>query len=142
MAEFAYNNAKNASSGHMPLKLNYGYQLWMFYKKNINLCSKSKSAEKLLAKLREQMIVCQKNLYYAPKLQKRAYNKGVKPRSYVSNNKVWLNSKYIKIKQNRKLKARFFRPFKILHLVGKQVYKLQLFKKWKIHDVFYMSLLK
>ena len=30
----------------------------------------------------------------------------------------------------------------MLHLVGKQVYKLELSKKWRIYDVFYMSLLE
>ena len=46
------------------------------------------------------MTVCQKNLHHAQKLQKRAYNKGVKARSYALGEKVWLNSKYIKTKQN------------------------------------------
>ena len=39
------------------------------------------------------MIVCWKNLYHAQELQKRAHNKGVKPRNYASNDKVWLNNK-------------------------------------------------
>ena len=30
----------------------------------------------------------------------------------------------------------------MLHLIGKQAYKLELPKKWKIHDVFYVSLLE
>ena len=46
------------------------------------------------------IIVYKKNLYYSLKLQKRAYNKGVKPWSYIPSNKVWLNNKYIKIKEN------------------------------------------
>ena len=88
------------------------------------------------------MTVCSKNLYHAQKLQKRAYNKGVKSQSYISDNKVWLNSKYIKTKQNQKLEAKFFGPFQMLHLIRKQVYKLELPRKWRIHDVFYISLLE
>ena len=53
-----------------------------------------------------------------------------------------MNSKYIKTKHNQKLKAKFFEPFRVLYPVGKQVYKLGLPKKWKIHDVFYVSLLE
>ena len=53
-----------------------------------------------------------------------------------------MNSKYIKTKRNRKLEAKFFGPFRVLHPVGKQAYKLELPKKWRIHDVFYMSLLE
>ena len=66
------------------------------------------------------MIVCRENLYYAQELQKQAYNKGIKPRSYAPNNKIWLNSKYIKTKQNQKLEVKFFGPFWVLHPVEKQ----------------------
>ena len=58
MAEFAYNNTKNASPSHTSFKLNYDYHSWMFYKKKVNLCSKAKSADKLLAKLEELMVFC------------------------------------------------------------------------------------
>ena len=102
MMEFAYNNFKNASTGHMPLKLNSGYPPRISYKKNVDARFQSMLVDKLSAKLRDLMIVCWENLYHAQELQKRAYNKGVKPWSYVSNKKVWLNNKYIKTKCNRK----------------------------------------
>ena len=65
MAEFAYNNAKNASFGHTAFKLNCGYHCQMSYKNNVDPHSKSKSADKLSMKLRELMIVCRENLHYA-----------------------------------------------------------------------------
>ena len=65
---------------------------------DINFCSKSKSADELLAELQELMIVCHKKLYHAQELQKRTHNKGVKPRSYAPSDKVYLNIKYIKTK--------------------------------------------
>ena len=88
------------------------------------------------------MYVCRKNLQHAQKLQKRYYDKHAKPRSYTPGDKVWLNSKYIKTKQNRKLEFKFFGPFWVLHTVGKQAYKLELPKRWRIHDVFHVSLLE
>ena len=142
MAEFAYNNAKNASTGHISFELNYGYHPQMSYKKDVDPRFQSKSADELSAELRELMIVCHKNLYHVQELQKRAHNKGVKPRSYAFGEKVWLNSKYIKIKRNEKLEAKFLGPFRVLHPVEKQAYKLELLNKWRIHDVFYVSLLK
>ena len=142
MAEFVYNNAKNASSGHTPFKLNCGYHPRMLYEDDVDPCSKSKSADKLLTELRKLMIVCRENLNHAQKLQKRAHDKGVMSRNYAPDDQVWLNSKYIKSKQNRKLEAKFFGPFQVLHPVGKQVYKLELPRKWRIHDVFHVSLLE
>ena len=39
MAEFAYNNAKNASTGHKPFELNCGYHPHVSFKENTDLCS-------------------------------------------------------------------------------------------------------
>ena len=60
----------------------------------------------------------QKNLQHAQELQKRAHNKGTKRRSYAPGEKVWLNSKYIKTKYNRKLEGKIFGLFQVLHPVG------------------------
>ena len=142
MAEFTYNNTKNTSIGHTLFKLNCGYYLRMFYKEKVDPRFKSKSANELSAKLKELMIICQENLHHAQEFQKRAHNKDIKPRSYALSEKVWLSSKYIKIKQNRKLEAKIFGPFRILYPVGKQAYKLELSKKWKIHNIFHVLLLE
>ena len=88
------------------------------------------------------MIVCWKNLYHTQELQNRAHDKEVKPWSYTSGKKVWLNSKYIETKHNQKLETKFFGRFRVLYPIGKQVYKLELPKKWGIHDIFHLSLLK
>lgn len=66
----------------------------------------------------------------------------MKSKSYASNNKVWLNSKYIKTKQNCKLESKFFSLFWVFYPVENQVYKLKLPKKWRIHDIFHVLLLK
>ena len=79
MAEFAYNNAKNASTGHTSFELNCGYHPWVSYKKDLDPYSKSKTAEELSSKLPNLMAVCQQNLHHAQEFQKRAHNKGVKP---------------------------------------------------------------
>ena len=142
MAKFAYNNGKNASIGHTPFELNCGYYLCVSFEKDTNSRLQLKIANKLLTKLQKLMTVFQENLYYAQKLQKQAYDKGVKLKSYAPSEKVWLNSKYLKTKQNRKLEAKFFKLFQVVHLVGKQAYKLELPKRYRKHDVFHMSLLE
>ncbi len=142
MAEFAYNNAKNACTGHTPFELNCGYHPRVSFKEDIDSRSRSRSANELADELRELMEVCCQNFLHAQELQKRAYDKGIKSHSYAPGEKVWLNSKYIKPKRNKKLESKFFGPFRVLYAVGKQVYKLALPMKWKIHDIFHISLLK
>ena len=142
MAEFTYNNTKNSSTGFISFELNYGYHPRISFDKDTNFRSQSRSADKVSAKLQDLMTICQENFHHAQELQKRAHNKGVKRRSYGPSNKVELNSKYIKTKRNQKLEAKFFELFRVLHLVGKQTYKLELSKWWKMHNLFHLSFLK
>ena len=81
IAEFAYNNAKNLSTGPTLFELNCGYHPHVFFEEDTNFRSQSKSADKLLAELQDLMTVYQKKLYHAQELQKQAQNKGVKSRS-------------------------------------------------------------
>ena len=101
------------------LSWNCSYHPGILYKEKVNLHFQFNSADKLSEEFRELMIVYCENFYYAQELQKRAHDKGVKPRSYAPSKKVWLNSKYIKTKRNRKFEAKFFEPFWVLHLVRK-----------------------
>ena len=59
MAEFAFNNTKNASTNHTPFKLNYGFHPQAFFEDNVNLYSRSCSANKLVKKLRKLINICQ-----------------------------------------------------------------------------------
>ena len=60
MAEFTYNNAKNASTSYTSFELNCGYHPRVSYKKEeiLNPRSKSKTAEELSSEFQELMIVC------------------------------------------------------------------------------------
>ena len=111
MAKLADNNANNASTDYIISKLNISYHSKVLFKENINSHSRSYSTDKLAEKLRELIEVCYQNLFYIQKLHKRLYNKGIKSCSYVLDEKVQLNSKYIKIKKNKKLKNKFFGIF-------------------------------
>ena len=120
--------------------MNCGFQPRVFYEEDVNPRSKSKTAEQLATELETLMSICRENLQHAQELQKCYHDKHIKPRSYTPGDKVWLNNKYINTKRNRKLEFKFFGLFRVLHLVGKQACKLELPNKWRIHDVFHVSL--
>lgn len=88
------------------------------------------------------MSTCCDNLFYAQKLQKQTHDKGVKLRRYIPSDKVWLKSKFIKTKWKQKLETKFFGLFQILHPVTKQAYKLELFNKRRVHNIFHILLLE
>ena len=64
MTKFAYNNAKNASTGYTLFELNYRYYHCVSYKEDLDPHSKSRTTEKLSSELQELMAVCQQNLYH------------------------------------------------------------------------------
>ena len=88
MAEFAYNNAKNLTTGYTPFKLNYDYYPKVLFKKNLNLYFKSYFADKLAKELRELIEICCQNLLYIQELQKKAHNKGAKNCNYTPGKKI------------------------------------------------------
>ncbi len=98
MAEFAYNNVKNTSTGHMSFELNYNFHPSASYKKDVDPRATLKSTNKLAIELKELMVIYKENLQYMQELQKRYHNKHAKHKSYAPSDKDWLNSKYIKIK--------------------------------------------
>ena len=66
----------------MPFELNCGYHLWVSYEEDIDPRSKFKLVDELSAELWELIAICQEKLHHAQELQKQAYDKGVKPKSY------------------------------------------------------------
>ena len=51
MAKFAYNNAKNASTGHTPFELNCCYHSCVSFEEDTDPRSRTKTADELLAEL-------------------------------------------------------------------------------------------
>ena len=63
--------------------------------------------------------------------------------TYNVGNKVYLNSKNIKLMQPaKKLDYKYYRPYTINEAIRKQVYKLELLPSMKIHNVFHVFLLE
>lgn len=142
MAEFVYNNVNNTITGHISFKLNFGHHPRVSFGNETDPHSKSRSTNEPANELRNLKSICQQNLMHAQELQKHTPDKGMKPYSYAPGKKVWLTSKYIRTKQNQKLKAKFFRPFQVFYPMSKQIYKLELPARQKIDNVFHVLLLQ
>ena len=88
------------------------------------------------------MIVFKKRLHNSQKHQIKYKNVRIKVIKFQIKDYVHLNEKNIRIKRNRKLKWKQFESFKIFEKIENQTYKLNLFKQWRIHDIFHVLLLK
>lgn len=75
--------------------------------------------------------------------QKRYYDKGHVHVEFQPDDWVLLNSKNLKFKVGMpKLLPRYVGPFQVKKRVGKVAYELIIPQRWRIHDVFHVSLLE
>ncbi len=68
MAEFAYNNTKNISTGYTLFELNCGYHPKVFFEEDVDPCLRSRSANGLAKKLKKLMEVCCQTLLHTQEL--------------------------------------------------------------------------
>ena len=75
--------------------------------------------------------------------QKEHHDRYTSRMLFDSGEKVWLSVKNIRItRPYKKLDYKRHVPFTVLKVVGRQAYRLDLFKTMKIYPVFYVSLLE
>lgn len=83
IADFVYNNVKNANIFYILFKLNYGYYPCICFENKTNSCWKVYLANKLVEKLRDLILICQQNLFNIQEVQKKVYDKGVQSKNYI-----------------------------------------------------------
>ena len=142
MTEFAYNNSKHTFTQMSSFETMQKYTLRMFFENFANFKTKFKSAKKHAEKLIELMKILKVNLAYAQKQQTKYKNAKIKLMNFDVDSYVNVNVKNIRIKRNKKLKWKFFESFKILNTIKNQTYRINIFKRWRIHNVFHVSLLE
>jgi Chromo (CHRromatin Organisation MOdifier) domain len=145
LAEFAYNNARNSSTGMSPFYANYGYHPRASLKVQPRSDQRNPAAEDLANHLKQVHEELRWNLGQAQERYKKNFDRKANPAPpFVVGDLVWLNRKNIATtRPSRKFDSKRFGPFKILKVVGdsKLAFQLELPPQWKIHDVFHASLL-
>ena len=143
-AQFAYNNARQASIGTSPFQALMGYSPTFEPRHG----SETRDADIPTAQERVEAIhTLRKKMLErwqdAAASQAKYYNENHKPQTFKNGERVALSTKYLKLKQtSKKLNPRFIGPFRVAEAIGKQAYRLHLPPQYRVHPVFHVSLLE
>ena len=146
LAEFSYNNAKQASTKLSPFFANYA-----FHPTVRPLISPPQSSLNLAPPTVEDLVERLKNVHEqlvdvltsAQNQQAKYYDAKHKPLYLSVGDKVWLLSTNIRTtRPSKKLDWKRLGPFTITAKIGLQAYRLQLPPSMKIHPTFHASLLE
>jgi hypothetical protein len=143
-AEFAHNNAFHESVEVTPFYLNHGRhpRTPMGGKRDDDVSADSAA---FVERLQSTLTLARKLLIAAQQRQKAYADKHRIEKSYKVGEQVLLSTKYLNIKHgktNRKLLPKWIGPFKVVQKVGPVSYKLEMNLGWRVHSVFYVSLLE
>ena len=147
-AEFAYNDAVNASTGYTPFYLNSGRHprtpLAMFCTPVTD--QGSEAVKEYAARLRLDLSHARESLQAAQVRMAKYADLKRRDRMFQVGDKVWLAAKNLRLPaaQNakNKLQPKFYGPYKVLEVVSPQAYRLDLPKTLKIHPVINIGFLK
>ena len=139
LAEFAHNCWPNATTKKSPYDLIMGYTPKVTWPKNFN---KVPSVAKRLDDLEKHTEDAGRNIYQAQKVM-RLRNKGNKRfKPYKEGDQVWIEGANLKtVFPTKKLGPKRYGPFKILKQLSEAVYRVEIPRQWKIHNVFHANLI-
>ena len=143
MAQFAYNSAKNETTGMTPFYANYGYEPTAYRqpRKKIANAEEALMLAKNMAALHMQLA---KDIQFRnQRMTEYANKKRITGPSLKKGDKIYLLRKNIKTKRpSNKLDFKKLGPFEILERIGDVNFKLRLPKTSRLHPVFHISLLE
>jgi hypothetical protein len=145
LAEFAINNILNESLKITPFFANYGYYpRFGFEPITPKDRSAAKNAEELALKMKIIHEYLKFKIYIAQARYKKYANRKRKPAyKFYINQKVWLNSRNIKIaRSQKKLDWKNLEFWPITKVISPYAYRLELPPFIKIHPVFHVNLLR
>jgi hypothetical protein len=146
-AEFACNNAPNASTQMTPFRLCYGRDPTDPYSQITKFPDSIPAAADFHCQRRNAIKQATDALVLAKANQEKYANQSRRDVSFSVGDQVLLSSSHIHLasqaqRPSRKLQARFIGPYPILAKVSPVAYKLELPPSLNIHPVFHVSLLR
>jgi hypothetical protein len=146
-AEFACNNAPNASTGMSPFRVNYGRDPYNPYAAITKIPDEIPASADFLEGLANSTKIATDALALAKANQERNANKSRRDVSFEVNDRVLLSANHINLasqalRPTKKLQHRFIGPYRIIQKISAVAYKLELPDSLRIHPVFHVSLLR
>ena len=150
-AEYVYNNASHSSTGYSSFYTIYGYN------PDFYINTKDSSPEEGGPAINERVPTAKERVQQLDELyislidqwqsivesHAKFYNKKHKLKKFNIKDLIMLLTKNLKQKRpSKKLSYRNIDPFRVKSISGKQAYRLFLPMTYRIHPVFYVSLLK
>jgi hypothetical protein len=135
--EFTHNNRRHAERVHSPFKLIQGDN-------PISIpITFSHTKFPTIEEKMKQMISDRKEALVAHELARTriAHRKQSKFVPFEKDQKVWLDTRNLKMNYHKKIAPKREGPFKIDEVLGPVTYRLKLPESWKIHNVFHAALL-
>jgi hypothetical protein len=146
-AEFACNNAPNASTGMSPFRMNHGRDPFNPYSTIAKFPDEIPAAAEFMEHLSNITKIATDALVLAKANQEKNANKSRRDVQYNVGDQVLLSAHHINLasqanRPSKKLQHRFIGPYKIIKKISTVAYKLELPESLKIHPVFHVSLLR
>lgn len=144
MIELGINSLPNRSTEYLPFFLNCEFHPVVPFKLlKCNEMDMQKNVNSFVQKLDETWDIAVRKIKHVQELQEKCYDTRHKPVEHDVNQLLLLSIVNFKVRGTpSKLKKRFMGYFKVVECIGRQAYRSALPENWRIHLVFYESLLK
>ena len=148
MAEFAYNDSVNATTGFTPFYLNHGRHpntpLNLLYPASTQHLSESVRA--FVVRMQDDLARAKQCIKAAQERQAKYADLHRRDYPWQVGDKAWLSYSHLPVppahNSKKKLRPRFYGPFPVIEVPSPVVVKLQLPASFKIHPVVHVSNLK
>jgi Integrase zinc binding domain/Chromo (CHRromatin Organisation MOdifier) domain len=143
LLEFAYNNSKHAATQSTPFRMYTGLDPLHPASGPAERTYRVPAAEAFVHKMEQELARAKQCIRDAQSKMKIQADKKRQDVTFAVGDEVLLSTKNLKLKSDapRKLLPRFIGPYKVLGLIGKVAYKLELPEQMRVHNVFHVSLL-